>query len=61
MITTLTQTRRNHALNLRDVLQIWLRNHTTRKTMRRLTTDQLADVGITQKEARTEGRKWFWQ
>ena len=47
-------------LNL-STLRLWTRNYTTRKTLRRLTSDQLADIGLTQYEARMEARKWFWQ
>lgn len=39
----------------------WQRNYTTRKTLRRLTAVQLADIGVSPDQAQAEARRWFWQ
>ncbi|MFT4184067.1 MAG: DUF1127 domain-containing protein [Rhizobium sp.] len=40
---------------------LWLQKRETRSTLRDLTDDQLRDIGLTRREARTEvSKSFFW-
>ncbi len=40
---------------------VWRVRSRSRAALRRLTSEQLADVGISSAMAYREGAKWFWQ
>lgn len=43
------------------LLRGWHEKRESRRTLRDLTDDQLSDIGITRREARTEvGKSFFW-
>jgi uncharacterized protein YjiS (DUF1127 family) len=61
MTTTDIVPSRCHALSTLELFQLWHRNYLTRKTLRGLSIQQLADVGLSADQASAEGKKWFWQ
>ena len=44
-----------------DLLTLWCRNHRTRRQLSRLTTQQLADIGLNPEDRAQECQQWFWQ
>lgn len=41
--------------------RIWLRRMETRRELRKLDRQMLADIGLTEADRRRECTKWFWQ
>jgi uncharacterized protein YjiS (DUF1127 family) len=45
----------------RDRIALWARNWRTRRALARLDPARLADIGVTEAEARREAARPFWQ
>jgi uncharacterized protein YjiS (DUF1127 family) len=43
------------------LVQLWLRRSSTRNQLKRLSDDQLLDVGISREDAMSEAKKAFWE
>lgn len=42
-------------------IRLWHRRLRTRHSLRKLDSHHLADIGLTERDRRHEGGKWFWQ
>jgi len=40
---------------------LWHRRLSTRRALRELESHRLGDIGLTDRDRRREGGKWFWQ
>jgi|GEM_PF-5016164 len=43
------------------LVQLWVRRSSTRSQLKRLSNEQLLDVGISRKDALSEIKKAFWE
>jgi len=43
------------------LVQLWVRRSSTRSQLKRLSDEQLLDVGISRKDALNEAKKAFWE
>ena len=43
------------------LIQLWMRRSSTRSQLKRLSDEQLLDVGISRKDALNETKKAFWE
>ena len=43
------------------ILRLWHRRLRTRHNLRELESHHLGDIGLTERDRRREGAKWFWQ
>ena len=43
------------------LLRLWHRRLRTRHSLRELESHHLGDIGLTERDRRREGAKWFWQ
>jgi uncharacterized protein YjiS (DUF1127 family) len=44
-----------------SALRLWWQRATTRRALQQLEAPQLDDIGLTERERRSECAKWFWQ
>lgn len=49
------------ALAISVLVMTWEMRARTRKSLARLSKDELEDIGLSQLEAESETRRWFWQ
>ena len=49
------------ALHIAYVTFLWSERSRTRSGLKRLTHEQLTDIGLTRRQAHIESRKWFWR
>ena len=49
------------ALEAAYVSFVWSERRRTRAQLKHLSSDQLADLGVTPSQAQTECEKWFWR
>jgi uncharacterized protein YjiS (DUF1127 family) len=43
------------------LLRLWHRRLRTRHSLRELESHHLGDIGLSERDRRREGAKWFWQ